>query len=391
MKLAIITNILTPYRVPLFQALSRGLEDCTVLLMADREENRQWAIGEVPFSTELLPGWHLRTKGAEVSLHVNYGVVTRLRRLNPDVVLSGGFAPAHLAAFAFCKLFSRRYVQWGEFSLRDGAESSHLRRLLRRIMVSGADACIASSTEARDAFLHYGARGRPILMSPMPVEVERIHEQTLAYRATPDYHNQRRSMSQPILLSVGRLTDKKGYPELFAMYERVVAIRPEVSLLIVGDGPDRPTYESLCRQKGWGHVHFVGHVESKDLPRYLALADLFVFPTLSDTFGAVLSEAMAAELPVLASVHAAATYDLVDDGVTGYRFDPQDPATGAETILTVLALSNVGRTEMGRAAYRRVRSTDIGPSADVMAWFLTSQLSEPSGPKTRSWFPWLAR
>jgi glycosyltransferase involved in cell wall biosynthesis len=175
------------------------------------------------------------------------------------------------------------------------------------------------------------------------------------------------------------------------MYERVVAIRPEVSLLIVGDGPDRPTYESLCRQRGWGQVHFVGHVESKELPRYLALADLFVFPTLSDTFGAVLSEAMAAELPVLASVHAAATCDLVDDGVTGYRFDPRDPATGAETILKVLALPDCGRTEMGRAAYRRIRSTDIGPSADVMAWFLTSQLSEPSAAKERSWFPWFAR
>ena len=162
MKLVVVTNILTPYRVPLFARLAQQLDDCTVFLMAEREENRQWEIGSVPFRTELLPGWHLRPKGTEVSLHLNYGVVKRLRRLDPDVVLSGGFAPAHLAAFVYCKLFRKRYVQWGEFTLRDGAQSSPVRRFLRRKMISGADACVASSNEARDAFWHYGAGSRPI-------------------------------------------------------------------------------------------------------------------------------------------------------------------------------------------------------------------------------------
>lgn len=157
MKLAVVTNILTPYRVPLFAALAEGVDDLTVLLMAKQEENRQWQIGPVPFRTEILPGWHVRPKGAEVAVHFNYGVIRRLRQLDADVVLSGGFAPAHLAAFAYCKVFKKRYVQWGEFTLRDGAQSSAVRRFLRRTVIRGADACIASSGEAREAFLHYGA------------------------------------------------------------------------------------------------------------------------------------------------------------------------------------------------------------------------------------------
>lgn len=391
MKLAVVTNILTPYRVPLFEALAKQCEQLTVLLMAEREENRQWVFGELPFRAEVLPGWHIRPKGAEVSLHLNYGVVRRLRRLNPDIVLSGGFAPAHLAGFAFCKLFRKRYVQWGEFTLRDGAQSSFIRRSLRRLTVGGAAACIASSNEARDAFLHFGAGHRPILTAPMPIEIERMHRAVCALREGEKAVSDGRRNPGPILLSVGRLTDAKGTGALLSMYEAVRRVRPDASLLLVGDGPDRGTYELLCRQRGWSQVHFVGHVAPAELPRYFAMADVFVFPTFSDTFGAVLSEAMAAELPVVASIHAAATHDLVEEGVTGYRFDPHGPAHGAETILKALALSDEERVEMGRAAYRRVRSTDIGPSADVMGRFLKSLLSESPDEQSRPRFPWSAR
>jgi hypothetical protein len=216
MKLAVVTNILTPYRVPLFAKMAQQLDDCTVFLMAEREENRQWKISSVPFRTKLLPGWHIRPKGAAVSLHLNYGVMTRLRRLNPDVVLSGGFAPAHLSAFAYCKLFKKRYVQWGEFTLRDGSQSSPVRRLLRRLMIEGADACIASSNEARDAFLHYGAIDRTILTVPMPVEIERIHDEVCAIKQTTEHDSRRSCYSGPVLLSVGRLLDAKGCRQLSA-------------------------------------------------------------------------------------------------------------------------------------------------------------------------------
>lgn len=380
MRLCIITNILTPYRVALFANMAQRCDDFTVLLMAEQEENRQWRIGPVPFKTEILPGRHIRPPGAEVSLHFNYGVVRRLRRLDPDVVLSGGFALAQLAAFTYCKLFGKRYVQWGEFTLRDGAQSSFVRRVLRQTMIRGANGCIASSTEAREAFLHYGADSRSILTALMPIEVDRIHADVTAIKGTPEYADSRRSYPGPVLLSVGRLLDAKGCRQLFELYARVQAVRPDVSLVIVGDGPARPAYESLCHDRAWQRVQFVGHIEPALLSRYLALGDLFVFPTLSDTFGAVLSEAMAAELPVLASVHAAASHDLVRDGINGWRFDPRDIAGGVARVLEFLELPLRDRQAMGSAAYEAVSRTDIEPSTEIMAEFLRS-LPDSQSPK----------
>jgi len=375
MKLAVMTNILAPYRVPLFEAMARRVDDFTVFLMAKQEENRQWDIGPVPFKTEVLNGFHLRPPSAEVSFHWNYGVVRALQRANPDIVMSGGFAPANIETYLYCKLFGKAYVGWGEFTLRDNARSSAVRRALRRWMTRGSAASIASSTEAREAFLHYGAARRSVLTSLMPIDVERFHQDARAFRATQAYAELRRRFSSPIIVSVGRLTDRKGFRDLLSIYERVVAEQPEASLILVGEGQDRPAYETIVRERGLRHAHFIGFVEQEILPRYLALADVFVFPTLSDTYGAVLAEAMAVELPVVSSIYAAATADLVQEGVNGYSIAPTEHVSAAQRILDILGRSPEERMEMGRAGYRSVKATDFEISAEVIVQFLQSVLA----------------
>ena len=370
MKLAVVTNILTPYRLPLFEQFGRRTKECTVLLQAEREENRQWRLGSITFKAEVLPGFHFRSRGAEVSLHLNYGVLRRLRRLQPDVVLSGGFAPAHVAAHVYCKLFGKRYVQWGEFTLNDGAERSPLRRSVRRLLVGGADGCIASSEAAQDAFQHFGAAVDSILTASMPFEAEALHQRVNMCRELLPKATTHQRYPGPVLLSVGQLIPRKGYEELFAIYREVIRVRPEVTLLIAGDGPCRQAYERFIRSEHWSRVVFLGHVHEQELPRYLALADLFVFPTRYDAYGLVLAEAMAAGLPVVSSIHAAATQDLVEEGVTGFAMNPGDILASAKTILRVLALSIEQREVIGRAAYERVRSCDTEPTADRMIRFL---------------------
>lgn len=376
MNLTVVTNILTPYRIPLFEAIGKRVDRLHVLLMAEREENRDWTLDAGTFQHEVLSGFHVKLPGAEVSLHVNHGMMRALRRANPDVVLSGGFAPANLTAWLYCRLHRRTFVGWGELSMQDVAKPSLLKRGLRRIMTSCSDGAIASSSEARDVFLHYGVPTSKIQTAIMPIDVEYFHAQAMAWRNSKSFTCERDRYTSPILLSVGRLTERKGYRELFAIYESVVKQRPDASLLIVGDGPDRAMYESYVRSQNWKHVHFLGFQQADEIVKYLALADLFVFHTLSDPFGAVLSEAMAAELPVVSSIHAAATKDLVDDGVTGFSIDPKQAEQSAQVLLRVLSMTSSERAALGRAAYDRVRRHDIESTADHMVDFLKSLRQE---------------
>ena len=99
---------------------------------------------------------------------------------------------------------------------------------------------------------------------------------------------------RPLLLYVGRLSPEKRIDWLKPMLQAV----PEARLAIVGDGPMRPVLESMFA----GHpVRFTGYLTGDELADAYAAADVFVFPSHSETFGNVVLEAMASGLPVVAA------------------------------------------------------------------------------------------
>lgn len=370
MNLVVVTNILTPYRIPLFQSLADRVDDLTVLLMADREDNRHWNIAPPRFRTVVLPGFHLNPPGYEASLHVNYGVMRTLRALAPDVVISGGFAPANLAALRFCGRSGAVFVGWGELTLRDLTTASIVRRTLRRWTARRSAGAVASTSEACEVFVRDGVPRERVLTAPMPVDVEFLRARTIEARRDDQHRCRRERYSSPVLLSIGQLIARKGFLELFAIYELLLLRYQSATLLILGEGPERRTYQDLVDTKGWKNVHFAGFVQPEELPKWLALADVFVFPSLFDPFGAVLAEAMAAGLPVTASIHAAATEDLVVEAETGIRIDPRDTASSAAAIARLLDLPPARRAAMGEAASRSVGRFTFEATAETMVRFM---------------------
>ncbi len=279
---------------------------------------------------------------------------------------------ANIWAFVYCQLYRKRYVTWTELTLQDGAESSLIRRGIRRLIIRHADGCIAESSVAREAFIHYGARPERVLTRIFPFDVAHFHQSANEFRNSIEWKILRGKFPGQILLSIGQLISRKGFDEMFQIYREIIRVRPDVWLLIVGDGPARSQYETYVREQGWDRVSFIGYVQSAELPRYLSLSDVFVFHTLYDAFGLVLGEAMAASLPVVSSIFAAATRDLVDEGGNGFAIDPKDPKTSAEAILKILNMTSQQRLMMGQAGYGKVRQFDIQPSAKAIIEFLGS-------------------
>lgn len=99
----------------------------------------------------------------------------------------------------------------------------------------------------------------------------------------------------PLLLYVGRLAAEKNVDLALRAFEVVRAGMPRASMVVVGDGPARRTLQAR-----YPAAHFVGMQSGMALSRFYATADLFLFPSLSDTFGNVVLEALASSLPVIA-------------------------------------------------------------------------------------------
>ena len=117
--------------------------------------------------------------------------------------------------------------------------------------------------------------------------------------------------STQVVLYVGRLAPEKNLPLVFDAFAAMHATNPKVRLVLVGDGPDRHSW-----QKSHPHAVFCGMQTGAALSRHYASADIFLFPSLTETFGNVTIEAMASGLAVLAYNYAAAE-DLIRDGHNG--------------------------------------------------------------------------
>jgi glycosyltransferase involved in cell wall biosynthesis len=120
-------------------------------------------------------------------------------------------------------------------------------------------------------------------------------------------------LPRPIVLYAGRLAVEKGIDDFMALKVRG-------SKVLVGDGPERARLERLGPD-----AHFLGFRHGEDYARTLAAADVMVFPSLTDTFGLVMLEAMACGTPV-AAYDAPSPLDVVEDGVTGCLADRLEDA-----------------------------------------------------------------
>jgi len=134
---------------------------------------------------------------------------------------------------------------------------------------------------------------------------------------------------KPLLLYVGRLSAEKEVTKL----RDVIRAVPDARLAVVGDGPVR---QELERQFEGSPTVFTGYMRGEMLASAFASADLFVFPSQTETLGLVLLESMASGCPVVAC-NAGGIPDAIQDGVTGFLFEPRDPDGLVNTVRRALA------------------------------------------------------
>ncbi|MBI3303547.1 MAG: glycosyltransferase family 4 protein, partial [Deltaproteobacteria bacterium] len=150
---------------------------------------------------------------------------------------------------------------------------------------------------------------------------------------------------------VGRLVEEKGLPVLLEAWAIVVRRVPGAILNIVGEGPLEEALKALVQRLGiMSSVRFHGHQETV-IP-FLQAAALFVLPSYVEGLSNTLLEAMAMELPVVAT-RISGSEDVVDDGVTGLLVPPGDVPALAQALGALL--KDTGHTgAMGRQARKRV-------------------------------------
>jgi glycosyltransferase involved in cell wall biosynthesis len=152
----------------------------------------------------------------------------------------------------------------------------------------------------------------------------------------------------PVLACVARLERQKGVDVAVQAVHRCTPALPDATLVVLGEGPERPDLEARAHELG---VRLVLPGRVPDVAAVLRQADVFVHPARWEGFGLAVLEAMLCSLPVVAT-NVSSLPELVVDGETGFLVPPDD----VEALAAAIGRAFADRDELGRRGYERARS-----------------------------------
>ena len=338
-RLVILTEIISPYRIPLFNALARheGVDLHVIFLAETDPELRQWRVykEEIKFSYQVLPSWRKRI--GRYNCLLNRGVGSALSAAAPDVIVCGGYNyVASWQALLWARTHNIPFLLWSESNLPDLRRGHSLVEFLKEEFLSRCSGFVVPGQSAREYLRAHKVKDNIIYTAPNAVDNDLFANAAAAVRQDPANHRQKLGLPNRYFLFVGRLVPEKGVFDLMSAYSRLDAkVRHEVGLVFVGDGASRQQLEQQASSISPGVIKFASFVQRDQLAAYYAFADMLILPTHSDPWGLVVNEAMACSLGVILSHVAGCAADLVKKNWNGLLVPPGDVPSLAAAMQSV--------------------------------------------------------
>nr|WP_321352418.1 glycosyltransferase family 4 protein [uncultured Methanoregula sp.] len=245
-----------------------------------------------------------------------------IKKIKPDIVHTQSFGSC-LPAYVTKKILKIPYLVWGRGG--DIYQPSWFIQKTIKIFCNNANAIVALTENMREKINE--KCDKEIYVIPNGINLEYFYEIDSDTKALKKTKN---------IIFVGRLHSVKGVQYLITAMKQIHDEMPDVRLLLVGDGSERFFLENLTSIFGLSDcVDFIGKVPHEKIADYMNRSDIFVLPSISESFGMVNLEAMACGLPIVAS-RVGGIPDIVLDNVNGYLVEPKNSEAIAEKILLLL-------------------------------------------------------
>ena len=379
-RLALLTEIIAPYRIPVFNALAaRDDIDLHVIFLSENDPSlRQWPVykNEIRFSYEVLPAWRRRV--GKYNLLVNRGVGAALRRFRPNAVLCGGYN--YLASWQaawWAKSQKLPLLLWSESTANDHRRGRLEVEFLKFRFIRLCKAFVAAGKSSRDYLIAMGASPERVFVAPNAVDVEFYAAAARSARQDAAAVRARHGLPSRYFLCAGRLVPEKGIFDLLAAYAKLEADeRSQIGLVFAGDGASRSQLEERAAAINPGCVRFRGFVHREELAELYALAEALVFPTHSDPWGLVVNEAMACGLPIIASELAGCVPDLVANAENGFIVPSGSVEELARAMRTLLSNPALAR-ELGASSALRIQAFTPEACADGFSRAMAFACADP--------------
>ena len=384
-KAVLIQNYLSPYRIPLFEAIAASESiDLTVALMApDKPDYPDWKydFDRLPFRTVFVPGKRI-VLSSRYQVCINPALLKFLRREKPDIIFCSGFTVSTFFATLYRIFTKTPLVIWSEGTriTESTRRFAFARTMIRKVFSSLAGGFIAAGQDSLDYIrsLLPKKTAKPIAISYNCVDSDALLSACRRFREDPDsWSHVRRAYPEKNILFSGRLEKIKGIQHMLEVYKRVLEKSPqEVGLILLGEGRLREFIQEEKNKNKFEHLHMKGFVGPDGYPKYFAVADMFVLLSLSDCNPLVIFEALSCGLPVVCSNRVGNAVDFVENGRNGFIVDPFDYEEAASRALSVLFHPRI--EEMKRASLENVKKANYRDSAEAFVSIAAKVLKKHS-------------
>jgi glycosyltransferase involved in cell wall biosynthesis len=356
-NIVIVTNMPTPYRTPIYELVSKNKNfNLNLIYCTKRESNRKWVVDKASFSEFFLKSNYATKKDGFNFVHNNYDVFYYLKKIKPDLIITCGYNPTHLYAFAYSLFKHIPHVSMTDCWDHSEKSLSILHRLVRKMVFKYTSKwVIPGSKGLKHLTSNYGISDKDIIQIPLCADTERnlLKKKCLSERDID-------------FIYVGNLEIRKN-PVLFiescnSLQQKTAS---KINFTIVGEGP----LNALCNelsQKYKLNMTFTGNVPPDEVIEYLARSKFMVFPTALDAWGLVVNEALSCGTPVISSVYAASTHDLIIQENNGFLISELSIPVISELMSKAYNLNDDSWEKMAEKALRKSSFYSYQAAADKL-------------------------
>lgn len=285
-----------------------------------------------------------------------------LREQKYDAVLVNGwnYKSAWQAIWGAWKSGIRVFVRGDSHLHFDRSRSVRLtKRLAYPRFVPRFDACLAAGSWSREYFEYYGARPERIFFVPHLVDVDFMESQSQRFSEERTELRRQWKLCKDsfVFFFVGKFTETKRPLDFVKAISEAAKQGKHLEGLMVGDGPLRPACEEFVRCHD-APVTFAGFLNQSQIVRAYVCGDVLVLPSIGETWGMVVNEAMACGRPCLVSDRVGCGPDLAMGHDTGVIF-PHGNVAALASAMVNMAANPAQSTEMGRKAQNHLKTYSV--------------------------------
>lgn len=332
MKIALLTNILSPYRKvfydKLYMELKKNNIDFKVFVMADGEDNRAWKYEDYKGEYTIL----LKSKTISITgtyLHINPDFKQRLFEFKPDILIASGSytSPTVWTSIRLKSKMSYKLFFWSESHLDEVRNYNNMklavREFVRNIIYKKFDGFWYAGEKSLNFIKKYCSVDSKFYFIPNLIdETEFYNANILRNRRKELRYEYNIPIENFVFICPARLTYVKGIMPFLKLYVKTKE-KNNSTILIPGDGEMKKEIDDFIINQNID-VRLMGYKSQEEIITLYALSDAFLMPSISDANPLTCIEAIWAGLPLLVSEHVGNHPEVISEGENGYVFNYDD-------------------------------------------------------------------